>query len=514
METIQSARRMLVVEDDPQLRRLMEVFFRGQGFDVDPASNGREALARIADQAYDIMLLDQRMPELSGLEVLAHLKTMRPRFPVIVLSAHGSEDFAVRAMQLGASDYMTKIPDVSFCHTLLEKVHRAIERFAEEAERQEQLDSMQQRISELGCLYALEKLFDSVECSPRNALLAAAELINPDDDACCVLIRIGKDEYASGNYCDTGHDETFDINERGQRIGSITIRCRPPSDSGGRTSLTELERDLMWAIADRIGHFMDFWRTEQRLRESNAALEEYAHVASHDLQAPLQKIESFVALLLEDYAVALDDTGRQYLSVVARAAHQMRVLVKDVLALSRLDAGDIELKPVSLDDLLLRVREQLSSQLLERRVELRVEPLPAVPGDETRLFQLFQNLLSNAIKFNDADKPCVDIGAEEDAEGTWIYVRDNGIGMKYSDAERIFLPFKRLHSGDRYAGTGIGLALCRKIMRQHEGTIEVKSKLGRGSTFWLRFARQTDTGRDAINDTNTRQQQGEDDATD
>ena len=494
-------RRLLIVEDDDGLGAFMQAHFSRLGYEVDLTPDGYSALRLIKEKPYELMFLDQRMPGLSGLEVLAQLRMDRPRFPVIMLSAYSSEEMAVRALQMGATDYITKTSDLQFCQKLEQKAHLALDRFAEEYQRWSHVEMMRQRISELGCLYALEKLFDVVEGSPHNALRGAADIINPKngepDERTCTVIRIGKEEYASQDAFISNHVVDYEIYTRGRLIGELEIRFPPTEDLAyAETSpLTEQEHDLMRSIADRIGHFMDFWQTEQRLRESNAALEEYAYVAAHDLQAPLQKIESYVELLQEDYGPQLDEQAQHYLEVLTSSARSMRKLVRDVLALSRLDSDGLLLKPTELETIVLLAKDALSQTLQEQHAQVIQHDLPCVMADETRMMQLFQNLIGNAIKFNDHAEPRVEIGAEETPSSWWIYVRDNGLGMKEEDTQRAFLPFKRLQTKKKYKGTGIGLALCRKIMRQHGGGIEVESKLGQGSTFWLEFPKNGEAER-------------------
>lgn len=488
--------RMLIADDDPQLCEFLQVYLSRAEFDVDCVVDGREALDRVAEQDYDVVLLDQRMPGLTGLQVIEALQSGPPRFPIILLSAHSGEQLAVAALRAGAVDYVHKAVGPDFSAIVRDKALRAIWRFEKESSRQDHIVMLQQRISELGCLYALEKLFESIDASPRSALLSAADIIIPSTahtKSCCVVIHIGKEQYPSSHVFESVRQERFRIAARGQKIGFLEVRFKDPEagEGGSRYELTDLERDLMAAISDRIGSFVDFWNTEQRLRESNAELEEYASVASHDLQAPLQKIESFAKLLQEDYGDRLDDVGGQYLEVIVKSAARMRRLIKDILALSRLDAGEIIFRPVDLNEVMSDVKDLLSRQLLDRKAELRVGALPVIRGESTRLIQLLQNLVSNALKFNESEKPLVEVGAELDVDQNhWVYVRDNGIGMTQQDTERIFLPFKRLHGDHRFEGTGIGLALCRKIVRQHEGVIDVESEPGKGSTFWIQFPKQ------------------------
>ncbi|OGV47369.1 MAG: hypothetical protein A2X46_00290 [Lentisphaerae bacterium GWF2_57_35] len=231
-------------------------------------------------------------------------------------------------------------------------------------------------------------------------------------------------------------------------------------------------------------------RINEQLRESNNALEEYAHVASHDLQEPLRKIESFAHLFMEDYGPKVDVQGRKYIDIMVDAARRMRRLIKDVLALAEAGASERPFASVPLDRVVNTARDNLSERIKERPVEIVANPLPIVNGDETQLTRLFQNLIGNALKFNDKRTPRVEIRAVEQASGWKIFFEDNGIGMHPAEVGKIFAPFKRLHGRNRYEGTGIGLAVCRKIIHRHGGSIGVDSNPGQGSTFWLVIPRQ------------------------
>ncbi len=225
----------------------------------------------------------------------------------------------------------------------------------------------------------------------------------------------------------------------------------------------------------------------ERLRESNAALEEYARVASHDLQEPMRKIESFAQILLEDYQSQMDEKARHYLDVMVSAARRMRRLIKDVLVLSRAGASDTPFEEIDLNQVLGTVKDNLSQRMVEKNADVVCDKLPVISGDRTQMVQLFQNLVGNGVKFNDTKKPRVHVYAEEKESHWTVYVRDNGIGMNPAETPLLFVPFKRLHAQGKYEGTGIGLAVCRKIVNRHGGAIGVDSKPGKGSCFWLTF---------------------------
>lgn len=235
----------------------------------------------------------------------------------------------------------------------------------------------------------------------------------------------------------------------------------------------------------------DAQTAQAALKESNAALEEYARVASHDLQEPLRKIESFAQVLVEDFGGKLDKQAKTYLNIMVDAANRMRRLIRDVLAFSR--AGTVE-KPfgaVDLNQVLILAKDNLSARIKDQHAEVIAGPLPTIFGDETQMIQLFQNLVGNGLKFNKSEHPKVEICAEESRDEWKISVKDNGIGLRESERQMIFAPFKRLHSQQEFEGTGIGLAICRRIVTRHGGDIGVTAEPGKGSTFWLTMPKST-----------------------
>ncbi|SEG99621.1 HAMP domain-containing protein [Nonomuraea solani] len=210
------------------------------------------------------------------------------------------------------------------------------------------------------------------------------------------------------------------------------------------------------------------------LRRSNAELEQFAYVASHDLQEPLRKVATFCQLLEKRYGQVLDERGAQYIRFAVDGATRMQVLINDLLSFSRVGRLYDDREPVELDLTLDKVIDDLSAAIEESDAKIeRSGPLPSVVGDPTMLGLLWQNLISNAIKFRDPDRPpLITIGCEPAGEEGWRFsVSDNGIGIEAEFAEKIFVIFQRLHSRETYSGTGIGLAMCKKIVENHGGGI-------------------------------------------
>lgn len=219
------------------------------------------------------------------------------------------------------------------------------------------------------------------------------------------------------------------------------------------------------------------------LQRSNAELEQFAYVASHDLQEPLRKIASFCQALQTRYRGQLDERADQYIDFAVDGAKRMQTLINDLLAFSRAGRSGREQTLVDLNEALADAQASLAGTLESSQAKIAVAALPTVRGDRGQLASLFQNLIANALKFRGADAPAVHITVDRD-NGKWeISCLDNGIGIDPEYAERIFLIFQRLHSREAYEGTGIGLALCRKIVEYHGGRIWLDTDYSDGACF-------------------------------
>ncbi|GAA4341732.1 ATP-binding protein [Flaviaesturariibacter amylovorans] len=222
------------------------------------------------------------------------------------------------------------------------------------------------------------------------------------------------------------------------------------------------------------------------LNRSNRELQEFAYVASHDLQEPTRKISFYSDYLLNKYEGQLDPKGRDYLGHMQRAARRMRTLINDLLAFAQVEREGITFKPVNLNELVQQVVQGLELPIAEKHAAVEVADLPTIDADPGRMHQLFQNLLSNSLKYAREDlPPQVRVYAEVDGDQCTICVADNGIGFDEKYLPQMFALFQRLHSGKKYEGTGLGLAICQKIVAVHHGSIRAQSQVGEGATFIL-----------------------------
>ena len=251
--------------------------------------------------------------------------------------------------------------------------------------------------------------------------------------------------------------------------------------------------DVLAAVVEIISQGMERRRAERDLRRhaeelarSNEELQQFAYVASHDLQEPLRMVASYTQLLARRYRGKLDKDADEFIAYAVDGVNRMQRLIQDLLAYSRVGTRGREFKPCEVGPVVQRAVDNVRTMLQETGGEVKVGELPAVLGDETQLIQLFQNLVANALKFHGKTPPRVEVAAESQGRDGWRFtVKDNGLGIDAQYFERIFIIFQRLHGREEYPGTGIGLAICKKIVERHGGRIGVESRPGEGSTFWF-----------------------------
>ncbi len=225
---------------------------------------------------------------------------------------------------------------------------------------------------------------------------------------------------------------------------------------------------------------------QDSLTESNIALEQFAYIASHDLQEPLRTMGAFAELLTKKYRGQLDAEANKFLSFIVSAAKRMSALVTELLAYARLTTEGGGPCSVAIDDDLETALTDLSQLVTESGAVITHDPMPAVQANRNQIVRLFQNLIGNALKYREpGETPRIHIAAERQGAEWVISMRDNGIGFDPKEVSAIFAPFKRLHTSNEYPGTGVGLAICRRIVNAHGGRIWAESEPGVGSTFFF-----------------------------
>jgi len=240
------------------------------------------------------------------------------------------------------------------------------------------------------------------------------------------------------------------------------------------------ERRLEFELSERA----------EELARSNAELNQFAYVASHDLQEPLRMVLSYLGLLERRYGDKFEGDGRIYLNYAVDGAHRMKALITDLLAYSRVGSTERHFDEVNMNEALSTAMNDLKMAIASTGAVIEVEGLPTIKADRTQMVQLLQNLVGNAIKYHGEKKPVVRIASVSDNGGWTFSVQDNGIGIAQGQHEKIFEMFHRLHLREEYEGTGIGLAIAKRIVQRHGGRIWVESKEGEGSTFYFTIPRR------------------------
>lgn len=300
--------------------------------------------------------------------------------------------------------------------------------------------------------------------------------------------RVGNHEWAKREGMVSFAGYPLLVDER--LVGVMALFARKP--------LPEDTLHALSGIADALSQGIVRRRTEieleERLKElarSNAELEQFAYVASHDLQEPLRMVGSYNQLLARRYKGKLDSDADEFIGYTVEGVTRMQRLINDLLAYSRVGTRTREFAEVDLEKVLGATLHNLERALADENATVTHDALPTVMGDESQLGQVLQNLVSNALKFHGSEPPRIHVGVKNEPDAHVIHVKDNGIGVDAEYFDRIFIIFQRLHPREKYPGTGIGLAICKKIIERHGGKIWVESVLGEGTTFFISIPKTT-----------------------
>ena len=271
-------------------------------------------------------------------------------------------------------------------------------------------------------------------------------------------------------------NEEVEVHQDGAPV-TVLMSVLPTRDKGGR-------------VLGALAAFIDITSKkvlERELSRSNDELQQFAYVASHDLQEPLRMVTSYLQLLVKRSGEKLDERSLEYLGFAVDGAQRMQEMIKDLLSYSRIGTAPREFRPTDMEAALSTALKHLELEIKEEGARVTHGDLPTIIADSHQMVQLFQNLVGNAIKYHGVEAPDVHVAAER-LDGDWLFsVRDNGIGIPKEHQGRLFQMFSRLHTRDEYEGTGIGLAIAKRIVERHGGRIWVESEAGEGSTFFFRL---------------------------
>jgi PAS domain S-box-containing protein len=278
---------------------------------------------------------------------------------------------------------------------------------------------------------------------------------------------------------------TIPVFSNGMIVAVVGVANKEAGYSQSDILQLTLLMDAVWKVVEKKEAEEELRRYVEDLKRSNEELQQFAYVASHDLQEPLRMVSSYTQLLAQRYEDQLDEKAHKYINYAVDGAMRMQSLINDLLAFSRIGTRGKPLAPTDSRLMLVEAINNLKMQVAETKASITNDDLPELSADASQLAQVFQNLIGNALKFRGEKPPQVHVSARDEGKEWLFAVRDNGIGIDPQYADKIFVIFQRLHTREEYPGSGIGLAICKKIVERHGGKIWFESELGKGTTFYF-----------------------------
>ncbi len=501
---------ILIVDDNAGKRLALASLLQHLNQNLIMAESGQAALRLVLAHEYAVILLDVQMPDMDGFETAQIIRSRRKseHTPIIFVTAYSPEEAdRMRGYSLGAVDYIFApvVPEILrakvsvfvdlYHKTRAIKWHEQQLREAEAREHQKRLAETAERLEietqrnrfftlsvELLAIAGIDGYFKQVNPTWGKTLgltnrelleKPLIELIHPEDR---VAANIEWQRQVS--------EQTADCIES-------RFLCDGGSHRWLSWSATAFPQEgLMYVFARDVTERKNFEHTLQRknieLAASNMELESFSYSVSHDLRSPLRAINGYAALVQESYADQLDDDGRRYLSVICGNSNRMGILIDDLLAFSRLGRQAIAKANLDMNRLVQESIAEVLQGQEDQLLDIAVSALPPTRADSALLRQVWVNLISNAIKYTGKSaKPVIAVDGYTDGAESVYSIRDNGIGfdMKYYD--KLFGIFQRLHRGDEFSGTGVGLAIVHRVVMRHGGRVWAEGKPNEGSTFFF-----------------------------
>ncbi len=500
---------ILLVDDGEENLLALEAVLKDLGHNLVLARSGEEALKQVLDHDLAVILLDVRMPGLDGYETASLIRS-RPasmHTPIIFVTAGDSTPEQVfRGYSVGAVDYIAKPIQPEILRSkvaVFVDLHRKNARLQRQADALLRLRALEHELA-LAAAERRRNRFFSLSVDMMG-LFDADGCLREANPAWERTLGVPMHEFEGRRMADRLHedDQAPFAAFWAEAMGEGTTRSfegRFITRTGWRwlawSARAYKDEQIVYAVVRDVTPqreaMLALDRHARELARSNADLEQFAFIASHDLREPLRVITSYAQLLARQYRGRLDGDADEYIGYVTSGVARMQDMVDDLLTFAQVGKESAQEEEVPMDEALLHARENLTRIFEASAARVECDPLPVVRGSRFALTMLFQNLLENAIKYRRDEPPCIRIRAEEGDASWTVSVQDNGIGIQRQHFDKIFRIFQRLHGPGQHEGTGIGLAIAARVVSAGGGRIWVTSEPGAGSTFhftWPRMPR-------------------------
>jgi PAS domain S-box-containing protein len=489
---------LLYLEDEAEARELIGRMLARKypGMELHIGKNGAEGLALYQAHRPDIIVTDIRMPVMDGIRMATEIKALEPEALIIAVTAHSDTQYLLNAIEIGINQYVLKPIDSN-------KLFAAIDRCSSEVALKRQLELQNRRISKLS--RAVEENPCSIVITDREGTIS---YVNPaftnltgysSEEAIGQNPRVLKSGHVpAATYENLWSTITAGRQWRGEflnrkKSGDFYWESASISpifnDQGEITSFVAVKEDI--TERKQAEERIEVLNTRlaaraAELEVANQDLEAFSYTVSHDLRKPLTNISCYCQVIQEIFGPRLEQECRDYVRDILAETLRMNQLIETILTFSRLSRNPLHPGPVNLSDIVAKVTARLSRGEPERQHEFRIAGGMVAEGDYKLLQVAIENLLGNAWKYTGSRKKAViEFGAMEAGDETTYFVRDNGIGFDMANADKLFIPFERLHGSAEFEGHGIGLATVHRIIQRHGGRIWAEGKEGTGATFWF-----------------------------
>ena len=500
---------VLIVDDRPEGLLALEAVLSCDRLTLVKASSGREALQQALYNDFAVILLDVQMPELDGFQTAQLLREnyRSKTTPIIFVTAISKEAIHInQGYESGAVDYIFKPLDPFI---LKSKVEVFVDLFNKNLQIKEQSVLLRKLELQEKERQMAELRQDSLRRYANLADAVPHMILRFQTDGTVEYFNRGWEEFTAFNSKLTSDWNKIIHYQDRRKFLALWLRMRHQIDRQQHGELRirnaatgTYSWHLISIVAEMQNEKITGWivtcinidyikKTEEKYRllseelnRSNKELEEFAYVASHDIREPLHVISSFASLLEKNFHSALDAKGREYMHFIKQGAQQAQNLIKELLEYSRIGKQKY-FEVVDLSSILGEIFIRLKLTIEESGAAIKYDPMPRVLVNHLEMVQLFQNLISNAIKYRGSEPPEISISVRPHGRHWLFCVKDNGIGIEPQYKDQIFVMFQRFHRDPKYTGSGVGLAICKKIVENHGGKIWVESQPGEGSAFYF-----------------------------